>query len=334
MAKLDKKDKKILYELDKNSRQPLTKIARKVGLSRETVLYRLRKYIEKGIIRNYLSVINMSKLGFTHHKIYLKLQNISEAEEMKMINFLSKNPFVSWVASCDGGYSLIYAPKARTMQELNKIIMEVNNKFGKFIKEQDTSTIIDAHHFYRDYLVDKRADIKREIIWGGTPENVKLDENNIAILNEISKDSRINAIDIAHKLGISSDSVIQRIKKLERASIIEHFMIWPNVNGLNRIFNKVLISLRKLDGISENKIIDYCLKNPNIIYAVKCLGSWQIELDIESKNIEEFRGLIRNFMKTFHDIVSDYTSLTIYDEYKYCFFEKECFDSVADAQQA
>ncbi len=106
--KLDKKDKLILYELDRNSRQPLTNIAKKVMLSRESILYRLKKYLKQGIIQNYLTVINMAKLGFTHHKIFAKLHNITEKQEKEFINYLKRNPFVTWVGSCDGKRRIIW----------------------------------------------------------------------------------------------------------------------------------------------------------------------------------------------------------------------------------
>lgn len=323
MTKIDIKDKKILYELDRNARQPLSEIAKKVGLSRESILYRLRKYLEEGIIRNYLSVINMAKLGFTHYKVYLKLQNLSEAEEKHMINYLAKNPFISWISSCDGGYSLIYAVKARNTIELNSIITQINNKFGKFIKSQDTTTIIDAHHFYRDYLIGNKATTERRIIWGGNPTEFQLDKINIEILDSISKDSRISAVDIADSLDVSADSILQRIKKLERAQIIEHYTIWPRVEKINRSYYKVLLSLQNVDEETEKKLIEYCLNDVNIIYVVKCLGQWQFELDIEVASLGEFRSLMRQFTNTFSKVVSGYSSLSIYEEYKYRFFEKE-----------
>ena len=90
MVQLDVKDRKILYELDKDARQPLSKIAKKIGLSRESILYRLKKFFKQGIIRNYLSVINMAKLGFTHHKIYVKLHNITEIQEKQMIDYFGE----------------------------------------------------------------------------------------------------------------------------------------------------------------------------------------------------------------------------------------------------
>src|SRR3989338_11250915 len=105
---LDRRDRLILYELDKNARVPLSKIAKKAWLSRETVLYRTRKYFSGGIIRQYLTIINLAKIGYTHHKIYAVLHNITEEKEKKLISDLLKDPNIGWVASCDGKYSLIF----------------------------------------------------------------------------------------------------------------------------------------------------------------------------------------------------------------------------------
>jgi Lrp/AsnC family leucine-responsive transcriptional regulator len=58
MIKLDLKDRKILYELDLDARQPLTRIGKKVGLSKDVVSYRMKKLQDEGIIKNYYTVID------------------------------------------------------------------------------------------------------------------------------------------------------------------------------------------------------------------------------------------------------------------------------------
>ena len=54
MTNLDLKDRKILYELDKNSRQSFADIAKKVRLSKEVVQYRVKRLQDEGYI-NYFS---------------------------------------------------------------------------------------------------------------------------------------------------------------------------------------------------------------------------------------------------------------------------------------
>lgn len=319
MYKLDLKDRKILYELDTNARQPLSKIAKKVHLTREAVLYRLNKLKAQGIIRKFLTVINMTKLGYTHHKVFVKLHNITETKEKELINDLVKNPLISWIASCDGAYSLIFAPKAKNIVELNKILTNINNKYWKYFMEKDVATIVEAHHFYRDYLIEKQGTTERKIVWGGQQQTIKIDEINKKILDELAIDSRISAVDIANKLKISADAVIKRIKNLEKAEIIEHYMVWTDNLKLGQQFFKVLITLHNINEEKQKEITSYCQQNPNIIYIVNALGPWQLELDVEVKNITEFRKLIRDFLNRFANIISDYSVLNIYEEYKFRF---------------
>lgn len=326
MLKLDKKDKIIIYELDRNARQPLSRIAKKVNLTREAVLYRLNSLKNSGIIRKFLTVIDMAKLGYTHHKVYVKLHNITETQEKELINYLVNSPFISWVSNCDGKYSLIFAPKARSMVELNKIMKEINNKYWQFFMEQDVATIITAYHFYRDYLIGKQGAAERKIVWGGPAEETKLDSINIGILNELAEDSRVSAVAIANKLRISSDAVINRIKNLEKSGIIEHYMIWPDNLKMNQQYFKVLVTLHNTTEEKEKMIVSYCQQNPNIVYIVNSLGPWQLELDIEVKDIAEFRKLIREFLNKFSDIVSDYSALNVYEEYKFRFFDRKIFN--------
>jgi Lrp/AsnC family transcriptional regulator, leucine-responsive regulatory protein len=317
--KLDLKDKQILYELDKNSRQPLSKIAKQVHLSRESILYRIKKYTSEGLIQDYLPVINLAKFGLTIHKICVKLHNITEREEVGLINDLVSRTKIPWVSSCDGKYSLLFAIKSKDLIELNEIIKDIRNKYAKFFLNMEIVPIIRGIHFYRDYLIGKKGTTKRKIVWGGKEEPVKLDQKNIEIINLLCKNGRTSAVEIAKEINISSDAVIQRIKHLENSRVIEHYMIWPDVNKLKGLYYKVLVTLKETK--SEEKLYEYCLQNPNIVYIVNCFGPWQFEMDIEVENIEEFRNVMRDFLNSFPEMISDYTPLNIYKEYKFRFFE-------------
>ena len=60
---LNLKDKKILYELEKDARITNSLIARKVGLSKDAVGYRIKQLEEKGIIKGYRAIIDVNKNG-------------------------------------------------------------------------------------------------------------------------------------------------------------------------------------------------------------------------------------------------------------------------------
>ena len=63
MESLDVKDRKILYELDFNSRQSNSKIGKKVGLHKNVVNYRIKRMEKSGIISNYYTMIDTFKIG-------------------------------------------------------------------------------------------------------------------------------------------------------------------------------------------------------------------------------------------------------------------------------
>ncbi|MCH8022562.1 MAG: winged helix-turn-helix transcriptional regulator [Thaumarchaeota archaeon] len=50
---LDKLDRKILFELDLNSRIPTTKLAKKLKVSREVVDYRIKRLTDNKYIRTF-----------------------------------------------------------------------------------------------------------------------------------------------------------------------------------------------------------------------------------------------------------------------------------------
>ena len=75
--KLDLKDRKILYELDLNARQSDKEIAKKVGISREAVRYRIQKLIDEGYINYFITLLNTMKLGFYWYRTFFKFQSFS-----------------------------------------------------------------------------------------------------------------------------------------------------------------------------------------------------------------------------------------------------------------
>ena len=55
--KLDKKDFKLLYELDKNSRLSYSQLSKRVRLSQESVRYRISRLVKDRIINKFFTVI-------------------------------------------------------------------------------------------------------------------------------------------------------------------------------------------------------------------------------------------------------------------------------------
>ena len=107
MVKIDVKDRKIIYELSLNARQNNSTIGKKVGLSPQLVDYRIKRLEKMNVIKGYYTCIDISKIGYSAFKIYIKLQNLDEIREQEMINDLKNNPNITWVGTCDSRQTTI-----------------------------------------------------------------------------------------------------------------------------------------------------------------------------------------------------------------------------------
>ena len=70
LQSLNQLDRKILYELDKNSRELSSKIAKKLNTSRQTIEYRIKNLSKRGIIESFNTAINTYKIGYKLYKFY------------------------------------------------------------------------------------------------------------------------------------------------------------------------------------------------------------------------------------------------------------------------
>lgn len=318
--KLDLKDRRILFELDVNSRQPNSEIAKKVGLSKQVVGFRIKRLIEEKVISSFYSVIDISKLGFTVHKNFLRLQNLDKGKEKELIDFLVNHPNVVWVASCDGRFDLAFGTWAKDMAFLDKTITELNKKFGEYIAERQIATIIRGDYFIRDYLINKKEpSTYRESFFGAVPAPVKMDENDWKILLILGKNSRTAAVEIAKEVRLSADAIAKRIRKLEKSGVIRHYNVVPNESRYPYLHYKVLVGFRNISEEKEISLREYCRTNPNIIYIVKSLGPWEFEIDLEVESAEHFREIMMDIKTRFNDILKDYSALHIYQVHKYNF---------------
>ena len=79
---IDEDERKILFELQKNSNESIDKIARKCGFSRQKV-WRLIKRLEKNkTIWGYTAIIDDNKLGVNRYYVLIKKTNVPTTKDI------------------------------------------------------------------------------------------------------------------------------------------------------------------------------------------------------------------------------------------------------------
>lgn len=319
MIELDIKDRKILYELDTNSRQSYHEIAKKVGLSKDSIIYRINKLKESDIIKKFHTLIDVGKLGFISFRLYLKLQNTTPEQESEIIEFIKDQKIVTWCASIDGDYDLGMWILVKSIKEMNLFWKEILKKYTNFIDKRWLTIFTKVSYFSRVYLTGKKQNFD-EYIFITEPEERKIDENDIEILKLLALDSRISVLDISQKLKLTPKTVSARIKDLEKRKIIVGYRTMFDLEKLGYQYFKLHINLHNVTEEKQRKFRAFVKQHPNIIYDNEVLGGDDFEIEIQIGTLSEFRAIIDDIKKQFSDIIKSYNHMTIYKEHKFIFF--------------
>jgi Lrp/AsnC family leucine-responsive transcriptional regulator len=307
---LDMKDRKILYELDMDARQPISQIAKKVRLSKETVNYRIKQLEKKGIIKGYYAALDLSKLGYLFCRIFLRFQNASQEKENEIINFCKKYYSIGWMYTIDGPWDLVFAIYPKNIGEIEQFCDKLIYRYGKFILNKTVSIATTIWHFKNNYLYEKK-DYSEAIL--GEESKAKIDEKDIELLRLLAKNARFPIIDLAQKIHLSPNAIKYRIKNLVQNKIILAFRADININALGYEHYKVFLQLQNLDQIKLDNLIDFFRKNNNVIYITKPLGPADLEFEIILKNEKELHVFLRELRNRF-DIVKECQPALLYNE--------------------
>ncbi len=310
--KIDLKDKKIMYELDFNSRQTASQIGRKVGLSKEVVNYRIDNLIKKGIIKYFYTSLNTLTLRYSHYKIYLKLQNVNPTKEKEIINYFIKNKHCVWVGTCRGNWDLGVSLLAKSHLHFGELYSDIVNRYGKYILEKNILIIEKAPTFNRTYLKEKIMPLELEYI--AKTQESNLDETDKKILSIISTDARINIISIIDKSNLTREIVSYRLKRMEDKGVIQEFRTSFDLEKLGIFYYKILFTFKNLSMKREKELIDYCRKNKNIVKYIKLIGNWDAEVEFEIQSEIELHDILLNLKKEFSDIIRNSEQLLIYEK--------------------
>jgi DNA-binding Lrp family transcriptional regulator len=316
--KLDLKDRKILYELDLNSRASCSLIAKKVGLSTEVVNYRIKKLEEEKIITQYQTIINLYKLGIIQFKICLSFEHLNSEKIKEILRELEKKDSVKWVVSCSGNWDLIISLETKSIEEVNNIKNEILELFENYVREKSISILVEAITYDRAYILDKSQSEAREIM--KKSEEVELEDIDLEILKKLSENARISIIDLASNLKKSIRVVEYRIKQMVKNKVILGFKIALNYEKLGIHFFKTFIYLDNKKNERTKELERYFEREKNIIHNVKVIGNWDFEPEFEVYSENEFNYLIEGMKDRFSDIIKKIDIIKITKEHKFVYF--------------
>jgi len=317
---LDLKDKRLIYELDSNSRQTNAQIARKIGLSTEVVNYRIKRLEKENIITQYQIIVNLYRLDILQFKICLSFQHLTSAKLNQILESLKKKQEIKWIVSCKGNWDLIMSLEADSLQNMDSLKDEILSLFSNYVIKKSISILVEAQTYNRDYLLEDKSQVHESRIILKKDKPVKLDGLDMKILKKLSENARKPIVDIAAEIKSTVRIVNYRIKQLVKNKIVLGFKIAINYEKLGIKFFKTFIYLDNPKKERLKSLIQYLSAHKNVIHYVKVLGNWDLEPEFETYSEEEFDKILGDMKDQFSDIIKDVDVITISKEHKFVYF--------------
>jgi DNA-binding Lrp family transcriptional regulator len=142
---LDKLDYDLLNIIVENARMPIVDIAKQLNCSSQTVNYRIKNLVDKGIIKLFRTGFDYSKLGLHRSVIGIWLRKLSKRREI--IKFFGNNSYVTYIVTCAGYADLQVELIVSNIDELEDIMEDVSEKFSDSIKNYNYFTFKNQHLF-------------------------------------------------------------------------------------------------------------------------------------------------------------------------------------------
>ena len=313
---LDKLDRKLLRELDKDSRQSFADLGRTLRIPAETARYRFHSLLQRKLISRTIALIDSGKLGNSYYKVLLKLYNVNETQVLKIIETLVAHDAVNWVARTDGLFDIAFTIRVRQILELSEFIDRLKEDYRRFILRMGMAVNIKVEFSVRDYLVSNKR-TSSVVTYTAPAEPHTVDETDLAILRQLSSDTRRSGASIGAELKLSVETILHRIQKLERGGIITRYTILPNLSRIGIVNYYVFLYFSQASQERILEFVDYCRQQIHINYFIKALGEWDYELNIEVESLPQYREVMMDLTREFSDIIRDYLSLPVTGLYKF-----------------
>lgn len=315
-TQVDVADRRILYQLDIDARQSFTNIGKKIGLSKNTVSYRIKRLREQGILQNFYTHIDAYRLGYISFRFYLTYQYTTPKIEQEILKYFLRSRHIWRIISIGGRYDLGVTAWVRDTNEFYHFWSKTMNKYREYFTNTVFSACINSYDYRYSFLLDEKYNKsdreKYEVTGGGKKHDI--DDIDLKILNVIADEARLPNTSIAKQLHISPTMVAYRLRNLIDQDIIQAFRTTINLSSLGYTHVKVDVYLREYK--KRYDLTNYIKLNPHLVHIGTSSGISDLELEFYVKDLDKLFTILQDLIKTFPNVIKNYEYFTILKVHK------------------
>ena len=324
MKLLDLKDWKILEILCTEARTSHASIAKTVGLSKNSVTYRVERLVKKGVIQGFFTIIDEGLLGSTTYNFLLRLKG-SKEREPQFLEFLKKHPNTLVVDRLLGEWDWIIELACLHPLDFNLFLRGLQENFSDIIDN------FEVHPVLTSYKVEQLpVELVKERPVAQFPQaskSIKLDDFERKLLFELGRNASAPLVVLAHKLGVTYETIAARIKQLKLSGVIVSFTAKISLYHLGYEVYLIRLDLKNMSTERAASFRSHFNAQRNIRYAFISAFAPVIFVYLAVKNADGLNEFLVSVKEKFSDIVMNQsfflcTELVKYDLFPECFLKE------------
>lgn len=312
VVKFDKYDEKILYELDRNSRISSSLIAKKAGLSKEAIIYRIKRLKKTGYIRYFYSIVNASNIGYNYAWVLLKFQNVSSETQKQIVEYILNKANISNLRIMEGIFDIAFLCIYKKTSEIKTFLQELTKQFGQHLSEKKILIILKSYKFSLNKIPTEP--MNRIILTHSDLRFSNITPLDIKILKVLSSNARIKILDLAREVKADPGTLRYHIKKMEKEGIIAGYSMALDLKKYRNEYHQINIGLRNYDAVT--RIIEFFDRTNSCLYAYEVLGRYDLSIDIFVEDVYGLRRILEKFKELFSEEYLFYDISHIINEHK------------------
>ena len=307
----DELDLRILSELEINARAPTSDIAKKAGISINTLKNRIDEMEQAGVIKGYSVKVDYLRLGYICNRAYLKLQHTNRKIEEGIISFLKASHQCSWASHARGKFDLAALFWSKNENQFMDFWSSFKKEFKPYIREAELTNYygetITCFPFTKKIYKNERRDI-------GIDGSAEIDDTDKAILRLLATNGQASFSTIAQAVNLTASSAKYRIDKLIEKKVIVSTRLHINNELLGYTFFKVDFGLE--DFKDKEKIEQWVLDTPYAPHIIRTSAWADVEVQLCVKSAKELDSILHEARDQFSPNIRNYEIHEFTDEVK------------------
>lgn len=301
--KLTAKDKQLISELEQDSRQSITQIAKKIGVAKAVANYRLKRLIDHKFITSFDLLVDYHAIKKKLYLFQINLHNLEKNTRKEILNYLREKN-IETKLFLQGSWDLELYLWVKEPKEFYSFYDGFIEKYAEFIANKEFSIIKTIYYLGNSHIT---ANKKEVVLEGKKDYEDDLDKEEIDLLNLLEKNPRATLVELSATLKTAVSTLQYRMKKLSSTIMKRAIpLLDTSLIGYNRF--KVNLLLNNTSKI--NSIIEKLRQKPNVTLIFDIIGKTDLSFEADFKTTQELDKFLED-LRISTPYISDFEVISV-----------------------